>query len=127
MSRSTKAKGSAKFSRGSESLLCIFLQDPAIRSEMQSRGIRSSSHSVLNTTASVKLPNIGEADIAPWGANWTWGLPLILLAVVIHVFGLVLINDRVVHVLRRTAKRRSFILLFAINTAAAVLLSTVLR
>jgi hypothetical protein len=48
------------------------------------------------------MPVIGEADIAPWGASWAWGLPLILLTVVIHVFGLALINDRVVHVLRRT-------------------------
>jgi len=23
-----------------------------------------------------------------WGADWVWGLPLILLTVVIHVFGL---------------------------------------
>src|SRR5262245_31432091 len=43
--------------------------------------------------------NMTEADIAPWGANWAWGLPLILLTVVIHVFGLALINDGVVRVL----------------------------
>ena len=73
------------------------------------------------------MPNIGEADIAPWGASWAWGLPLILLTVVIHVFGLALINDQVVRVLGRTAKRRSFIPLFAGVMAVAVLLATALH
>jgi len=73
------------------------------------------------------MPIIGEADIAPWGASWAWGLPLILLTVVIHVFGLALINDGVIQVLRRTAERRSFTFRFAIVMAVAVLLATVLH
>lgn len=73
------------------------------------------------------MPNVAEVDIAPWGASWAWGLPLILLTVVIHVFGLAIINDGVVRVLRRTAKRRSFIALFAMVMAVAVLLATVLH
>jgi len=73
------------------------------------------------------MPNMAEVDIAPWGASWSWGLPLILLTVVIHVFGLAVINDGVVRVLRRTAKRRSFIPLFAIVMAVAVLLATTLH
>jgi hypothetical protein len=73
------------------------------------------------------MPIIGEADIAPWGASWAWGLPLILLTVVIHVFGLAIINARVVRVLGRTARRRSFIPLFAVVMAVAVLLATVLH
>jgi hypothetical protein len=73
------------------------------------------------------MPIIGEADIAPWGASWAWGLPLILLTVVIHVFGLALINDRVIQVLRRTAERRSFTFRFAIVMAVAVLLATALH
>jgi hypothetical protein len=51
-------------------------------------------------------------------------LPLILLTVVIHVFGLALINDGVIRVLRRTAERRSFTFRFAIVMAVAVLLAT---
>jgi hypothetical protein len=74
-----------------------------------------------------KIPNMTEADIAPWVGNWAWGLPLILLTVVIHVFGLALVNDRVVRVLRRTTRRRSFIPLFAIIMAVAVLLATALH
>jgi hypothetical protein len=47
-----------------------------------------------------------------WAADLGLGLPLILLTVVIHVFGLALINDGVINdgviqVLRRTAARRS--------------------
>jgi hypothetical protein len=52
---------------------------------------------------------------------------LILLTVTIHVFGLAIINDRVVRVLKRTAKRRGFIALFAIVMAVVVLLSTALH
>ena len=52
---------------------------------------------------------------------------MILLTVIIHVFGLAIINDRVVRVLRRSAKRRSFIPLFAIVMAIVVLLATVLH
>jgi hypothetical protein len=74
-----------------------------------------------------KMPNIGEADLAPWGASWAWGLPLILSTVIIHVFGLAIINDGVVRVLRRTARRRSFIPLFAAVMAGAVLMATVLH
>jgi hypothetical protein len=34
-----------------------------------------------------------------WVGDWAWSLPLILLTVVIHVFGLALIGERVVDVL----------------------------
>jgi len=73
------------------------------------------------------MPSMAEVEIAPWEANWAWGLPLILLTVVIHVFGRAIINDRVLRVLRRTTKRRSFIPLFAIVMAVAVLLATALH
>jgi hypothetical protein len=73
------------------------------------------------------MPNIGEADITPWGADWVWGLPLILLTVVIHVFGLGIINQRVVLVLGRTMDRRRLMPIFAIVMGAAVLLMTALH
>jgi hypothetical protein len=73
------------------------------------------------------MANVTEFDIAPWAADWAWGVPLILLTVVIHVFGLALINDGVIQVLRRTADRRSFTFRFAIVMAVAVLLATVLH
>ena len=52
---------------------------------------------------------------------------MILLTVVVHVFGLALINDWVVHLLKQTARRRSFVYLFAFVMAIAVLLATVLH
>jgi hypothetical protein len=33
--------------------------------------------------------------IINWGMDWVWGLPLIILTVVIHAFGLGLINRKV--------------------------------
>jgi hypothetical protein len=49
-----------------------------------------------------------------WGVDWAWGLPLILLTVVIHVFGLGIINERVVRALSRSMDRRRLIPLFAL-------------
>jgi uncharacterized membrane protein len=62
-----------------------------------------------------------------WTADWVWGLPLILLTVVIHVFGLGIINERVVRVLTRTMHRRSPIPMFALAMGIAVLLMTALH
>jgi len=62
-----------------------------------------------------------------WGADWVWGLPLILLTVVIHVFGLGIINERVVRVLGRMIDRRRLIPMFAVVMGAAILLTTALH
>ena len=62
-----------------------------------------------------------------WGADWAWGLPLILLTVVIHVFGLGLINERVVRTLSRSLDRRRLVPLFALVMGVAILLVTALH
>jgi MFS superfamily sulfate permease-like transporter len=62
-----------------------------------------------------------------WLADWVWSLPLILLTVVIHVFGLGLINERVVQVLRRSIDRRRMVPLFAMVMGVAILLVTALH
>jgi hypothetical protein len=54
-------------------------------------------------------------------------LPLILLTVVIHVFGLGLINEGVVRVLGRSIDRRRLVLVFALVMGASVLLMTALH
>jgi len=41
-----------------------------------------------------------------WRGDWAWGLPLIVLTVVIHVSGLGLISQRAVHVAGRIIERR---------------------
>jgi hypothetical protein len=63
----------------------------------------------------------------PWVADWAWSLPLILLTVVIHVFGLGLINERVVQALSRSMDRRRLVPLFALVMGAAILLMTALH
>ena len=59
-----------------------------------------------------------------WVADWAWSLPLILLTVVIHVFGLGLINERVVRALSRSMDRGRMVPLFALVMGVAVLLVT---
>jgi hypothetical protein len=55
-----------------------------------------------------------------WGADWAWSVPLILLTVVIRVFGLGLINQRVVRVLNRSIDRCRLVPLFALVMGVAV-------
>ena len=62
-----------------------------------------------------------------WTADWAWSLPLILLTVVIHVFGLGLINERVVRGLSRSIDRRRLVPLFALVMGVAVILMTALH
>ena len=60
-------------------------------------------------------------DAHTWSDNWAWSLPLIVLSVVIHVFGLQCIHDRV------ASQRRHFIPMFAVVMGVIVLLVTLLH
>ena len=62
-----------------------------------------------------------------WNANWAWGLPLIVLNVVVHVLGLGLINDKVVRTLSGVMERQHFTLVFAVAMSVVVLLVTILH
>lgn len=62
-----------------------------------------------------------------WHANWAWGLPLIVLNVVLHVLGLGLINEKVVRTLSGMMHRRHFTLMFAVAMSVTVLLVTLLH
>ncbi|HVG51332.1 MAG TPA: hypothetical protein VM867_06860 [Xanthobacteraceae bacterium] len=66
-------------------------------------------------------------EIDTWGTDWAWSLPLILLNVVIHVFGLAFIYDAVIVLMRETAALRRFMFKFAEVMGAAVLLIIVLH
>ncbi len=58
---------------------------------------------------SVHFPEVLPLDptsIAAWTADWLWALPLIATTVVIHSFGLGLIDQRVSAVLKGAGKRR---------------------
>jgi hypothetical protein len=66
------------------------------------------------------------ADNLTWSADWAWGLPLIVLTVLIHVFGLVLINQRAAHVSSRTIQRHHptgvFVVVMGCTTLAVSIL-----
>jgi hypothetical protein len=72
-------------------------------------------------------PLSAAARATGWQADWAWSLPLIVLTVVIHVFGLGLLHERVVHAVGRIIARRHFTAMFAAVMGIAVLLITVLH
>jgi len=63
-----------------------------------------------------------------WSADWAWGLPLIVLTVLIHVSGLLVIGQRVVHgsVGRRIERRHPKVAFVAV-LGATTMLATVLH
>jgi len=66
-------------------------------------------------------------NATPWGADWAWSLPLILLNVIIHVFGLAFIYDAFTFLLREIKVRRRFMIRFAEVMSVSVLLIIVLH
>jgi hypothetical protein len=61
----------------------------------------------------------------PWGADWMWGCPLIVLTVIIHVLGLGLVGQRAILISGNILKRP--IGAFAMVIGATTLLATVLH
>jgi hypothetical protein len=62
-----------------------------------------------------------------WRADWAWGLPLIVLTVLIHVAGLLAISQRVVHgnvsrTIERHRPKISFVVVLGTTTLLATLL-----
>lgn len=60
-----------------------------------------------------------------WGADWTWGLPLLVLMVVAHVCGIALIAMLARHQVtrpRKVARFVTFVALTALATAALIAL-----
>lgn len=66
-------------------------------------------------------------EAAPWGVDWAWSLPLILLNVVIHVFGLAFIHDAFTFLLLEAKVRRRFMVRLAEVMTASVLLIVALH
>ena len=62
-----------------------------------------------------------------WRADWAWGLPLIVLTVVIHVLGLGLISRRALSLSTRTDARRHPTAVFAVIMGLTTLLATALH
>ena len=68
-----------------------------------------------------------STDIGAWIGDWAWGLPLIVLTVVIHVCGLALIGGQFVTALNEPSDRRGFMVKFAVVIGATSLLATILH
>jgi hypothetical protein len=81
---------------------------------------------MMNLTQAV-LTSLVVGDPTNWGADWAWGLPLIVVNVVVHVLGLGLIDHRVAHVTPGTIMRRYPILGFAVILGVATLLATLMH
>lgn len=62
-----------------------------------------------------------------WSADWAWGLPLIVLTVVIHVLCLGVMNQRVTQILHRFVRRPHSTGLFVVVVGGATLLATSLH
>ncbi|MFZ3215309.1 MAG: hypothetical protein WA192_04540 [Candidatus Acidiferrales bacterium] len=65
--------------------------------------------------------------VAPWSANWVWGLPLIVLTVVLHAYGLGLLNKEVTTRLGRKERIRSRLPLSTFLVGGTALSATVLH
>jgi len=62
-----------------------------------------------------------------WRADWAWGLPLIVLTVILHVFCLGLINEKAARASGGIMGRRHPTAAFMVVMGATVLLATVLH
>jgi len=63
-------------------------------------------------------------DYMQWGADWAWGVPLIALNVVIHVFCLALFTQKVENALHGLKTHRHFVPAFAVVVGVAVIFVT---
>ncbi len=68
-----------------------------------------------------------EVAAEAWSNSWAWGLPLIVLTVLVHAFGLVEIRDRVVLELPVILRARRSSMVLAVLMVVSVLLLTVLH
>ncbi len=66
-------------------------------------------------------------DPVNWRADWAWGLPLIVLTVIIHVLGLGTIGVRAVGLSNRMTERRHPTVVFVTVVGATTLLATCLH
>jgi len=62
-----------------------------------------------------------------WSNNWAWGLPLIVLTVLVHALALVEIRDRIVLPLPLLLRARRSSIVLAVLMVVTVLLLTVLH
>jgi len=81
---------------------------------------------VLMTIAQTVL-SFQSATPGTWRADWAWGLPLIVLTVVIHVLGLGLMNVKIIEIFARPKARHNHFSVFVLVMGAITLLATLLH
>jgi hypothetical protein len=76
--------------------------------------------------SSIAISLIMLAVVIPswWQADWAWGLPLVVLTLLIHALGLGLINQKAVRIFTHIAERRHPTGTFAVVMGATTLLAT---
>jgi len=67
------------------------------------------------------------SDALSWNGDWVWGVPLIVLNLVLHVVGLGLINTSMMRALGPLRASRDFFVVFVLIMGAAALSATVLH
>ncbi len=70
---------------------------------------------------------IPTTTLGSWHADWLWGIPLILLTVTIHAFGLGFLNQRIVQTYGDTSGRRHYAPRFAAVLGTTTFLATTLH
>ena len=65
--------------------------------------------------------------VAPWSNNWAWGVPLIVLIVILHVFGLSLIRERAVRAFDQIKQKHHPTAVFVVIMGATTLSATFLH
>lgn len=83
--------------------------------------------SLVNLMADRQGGYVELRDPVAWGADWAWGVPLIVLTSVVHVLGLAFIKKNVASAVRSRVDRWNFTCLFAVAMSIAVLLATLLH
>ena len=78
------------------------------------------------STAYIACKFLAVASVG-WSADWAWGLPLIVLTVLIHVLGLGLVSHRIAggnisHMIGRRDPRVAFVVVVGVTTLLATCL-----
>ena len=75
---------------------------------------------VAEVTAGRMASIMEPVTVINWGADWAWGMPLIILTVIFHAFGLGLIGKRVTSTLEgeRWLRNPSAVSIFVMGGAA---------
>jgi hypothetical protein len=57
-------------------------------------------------------------DISPWGVDWAWGMPIIIVTVIFHAYFLGLVNRDITLRLKHAESRFTFVSVFVIGGTA---------